>query len=72
MQAALERAGLTAPAFTGSVEVEIEAVFELPRSAWRKTAPVPRQRGRGSKDWDNIGKAVCVTPGTACSGSTIT
>lgn len=59
MMDALRRAGMTAPAFGELCEVEIVAVFSLPKGQHRKRSPVPRRRSGNLKDWDNVGKAVC-------------
>lgn len=56
---ALRAAGLAAPAFSTAVEVYIEAVFPCPKGDYRKSAPVGRRPYVGSKDWDNVAKAVC-------------
>ncbi len=58
MLEALRAAGLTAPAFTGPLDVRIVAVFPCPMGDYRKT-PVPRRPYVGQKDWDNVGKAIC-------------
>jgi Holliday junction resolvase RusA-like endonuclease len=59
MQQALREAGLGAPAYTGPVEIEIVAVFPCPVGDHRKREPIGRRPYVGSKDWDNVGKAVC-------------
>lgn len=59
MQEALRLAGKTAPAFSSAVEVLIVAVFPCPKGDYRKSMPVGRRPYVGSKDWDNVAKAVC-------------
>jgi Holliday junction resolvase RusA-like endonuclease len=55
---ALAAAGLRAPfILSDPVEVVIEAVFELAKSHWRKTAPLPRRPKVGKPDPDNVAKA---------------
>lgn len=46
------------PPISGPVEMIVFALFECPRSCWRKTKLVPRQPYLGNKDWDNLGKPV--------------
>lgn len=56
---ALERAGITAPAFPdGPVELHVLAVFTCPRSKHRKRVPLPRQPKSTKPDSENIAKAV--------------
>jgi Holliday junction resolvase RusA-like endonuclease len=56
---ALRAAGATLPfVVDGPVAVEIEAVSECPRSAWRKRVPVARRWRVGKPDPDNVVKAI--------------
>jgi len=57
MQRAARARGIGAP-LDGPLEVHILAVFTLPKSAWKKRAPVPRQYHTKRGDPDNIAKAV--------------
>lgn len=58
MEEALARLGLSSPAFSGPVTVEIEAVFSCPRGDWKKRTLVARRPHTKRGDTDNISKAV--------------